>query len=68
MSCHPKCHKPTGVAAHCSVCHQTFGSITYFDAHRKSGECIPAWKIKPILIFRNGVWRKPDGRDHAPGD
>lgn len=64
MSCHPKCHKPTGVACHCSTCHQTFGSITYFDAHRKGGDCIPPHKLKAGLTLRNGVWRKPDQREH----
>lgn len=28
--------------AHCAACHETFGSVTSFDRHRKQGSCRPA--------------------------
>lgn len=43
----PKCTKCGAVwsgmnTGHCMACHTTFTGITAFDAHRRSGQCIPA--------------------------
>jgi hypothetical protein len=55
----------TGVnRAHCSACHNTFGGVTSFDAHRKGGRCT---KPASLGLHNNGkgIWVSnysgPDG-------
>lgn len=51
-----------GTVAHCSVagCHQTFGDVAGFDAHRERRACLPAADIKANGFTRNGygIWVK----------
>jgi hypothetical protein len=48
-------------AAHCSVCHATFGGISGFDAHRSGGQCLDPASKGLTLITRNGWsrWAEP---------
>jgi len=55
MTCRPDCRTPTPTQAHCPTCHETFGGVTGFDAHRRNGKCVPA---KGYDLVR-GVWRRP---------
>lgn len=43
---------------HCSGCHQTFSSITSFDAHRRRFQCLDPATIG--LVQTNGLWHSPD--------
>jgi hypothetical protein len=56
--CTPDCHRPTGSAAHCTVCHQTFGTVGNFDRHRKGGWCL-APETLGMEQLRGPVWRVP---------
>jgi hypothetical protein len=52
----------TGLAvAHCAACHQTFGGVSLFDAHRSQsgerGSCEDPDLIG--LVFRDRCWRRP---------
>lgn len=55
--CTEQCHRPTPVQCHCSVCHHTFGTVSSFDKHRKSGECVDPAAIGLQLV--GAVWRFP---------
>ena len=58
MACTSTCVRPTPHQAHCGVCHETFGGVSLFDAHRSRGECIRP----PVLGYQRndrGVWRTP---------
>lgn len=60
----------TGLAmAHCSACHQTFGSVNQFDRHRSQvgtrGTCLSPPTIvdtkgNRVMFYRNGAWRSPE--------
>ena len=64
---HTRCHgcgrRWAGLAeCHCAGCHQHFSSVSAFDLHRVSGECIdPAGHSR--LVVRSGphgvVWGQP---------
>lgn len=58
--CDDTCVRPTPSQAHCGArgCHQTFGGVTGFDAHRKDGTCLPPASIGMVLSDL-GVWRTP---------
>ena len=52
--------KWTGLsAAHCGSCHHTFGSVNYFDRHRKNGECRHPTEQPGLSLSTRGVWRMP---------
>jgi hypothetical protein len=61
MTCTDTCVRPTPSQAHCgSGCHQTFGGVTGFDAHRRAGRCLdPATITKDggMHLDQNGIWR-----------
>ncbi|GIG57383.1 hypothetical protein Lfu02_17550 [Longispora fulva] len=61
-ACGPSCLPLRGqVMAHCSVCHNTFGGVTHFDAHRSGGYCHdPASKG---LVREAGLWATEEGHD-----
>ena len=56
-SCSVDCHRPTGNAAHCTVCHQTFGGVTGFDGHRKEGRCLDPATLG--MELRGQIWKRP---------
>lgn len=58
--CGTNCVRPTPAQAHCAAkgCHQTFGGVTGFDAHRRDGECINPTTLGMVLSDL-GVWRTP---------
>ncbi|MGB7797412.1 MAG: hypothetical protein WBL53_14320 [Pseudonocardiaceae bacterium] len=41
-------------AAHCRVCHLTFGDEVGFDAHRRTGDCVAPSVLG--LVVAGGVW------------
>lgn len=49
---------PSASQAMCSVCHEVFGGITYFDQHRSNG-----WCINPVdlgfVVGSRGTWGLP---------
>lgn len=63
----------TGLSvAHCGCCHETFGGVQLFDAHRSAdgerGACIPPAEVQgrageQRLFFRAGMWRGPELSD-----
>lgn len=55
MTCKPTCRTPTPTQAHCPTCHNTFGGVTGFDAHRRNGVCA----IPPTYREIDGLWRLP---------
>lgn len=57
--CSGTCIRPTPSQAHCGArnCHQTFGGVTGFDAHRKDGICLNPETLG--MVHNNGVWRTP---------
>lgn len=59
MPCLPDC--TTGISpnqAHCTICHNTFSSVTGFDRHRKAGACLDPRTLGMSLNARN-IWRTP---------
>lgn len=56
MACDAKCKRPSPAQAHCSVCHETFGSVSGFDHHRRAGVCHNPDFIG-MVEGRGGVWR-----------
>ena len=40
--------------AHCRGCHLTFDNQVLFDAHRRTGSCMPAHCLD--LVVAGGVW------------
>jgi hypothetical protein len=55
--CADTCVRPTPAQAHCTVCHEPFGSISAFDRHRVDGWCRdPASRGLEQI---NGKWRRP---------
>lgn len=51
------CEVPTPAQCHCTVCHNTFGTVSSFDKHRRNGECINPLRIGLVLV--GDVWRYP---------
>ena len=44
------CGDPPGSACHCPACHQTFGDVALFDAHRpRGGACLAAPTMRVSL-------------------
>lgn len=60
MPCQPTCVQPSPTNAHCSACHETFGSVSGFDRHRRSGICLEPETL-PMHRDRNRVWRFDGG-------
>lgn len=60
MTCRPTCIQPSPSNAHCGAhgCHQTFGSVSAFDRHRRNGVCLSPLAIG-LRADRKGVWRYP---------
>ena len=65
MTCTTTCVQPTPSQAHCAVCHETFGSVSGFDRHRRGGECVDPATIKGIHRTPAGVWRYDGGENRA---
>lgn len=57
--CRPECRSPTNSHAHCTVCHNTFSGVTYFDDHRLNGECINPAALG--LVKLDGLWASEAG-------
>lgn len=48
---------------HCGTCHRTFGGVTYFDDHRRAGECRNPETMGLVLKNRTyPYWGSPDER------
>jgi hypothetical protein len=60
MTCTPACLHPRGRQAHCGSCHQTFGGLKGFDAHRRRGVCVLPTELGMVADPR-GVWHSPMG-------
>ncbi len=41
-----------------SVCHETFGSMFYFDAHRDDGRCLHPLEIPGVIRLEWNVMRR----------
>jgi hypothetical protein len=65
MPCIKSCIKPTPSQAHCSVCHETFGSVRGFDRHRRGGQCLDPTEITGIHRTDTGIWRFDGGQNRA---
>jgi hypothetical protein len=65
MPCIKSCIKPTPSQAHCSVCHETFGSVSGFDRHRRGGQCLDPTEITGIHRTDTGIWRFDGGQNRA---
>ena len=65
VPCMPSCIKPTPAQAHCSVCHETFGSVSGFDRHRRGGQCLDPTTIPGIHRNERGIWRFDGGHNRA---
>lgn len=56
--------------AHCSSCHESFLSVTYFDWHRVNGDCWGSSKIDGkanrhgALVCHDGVWGTLETHEH----
>lgn len=52
---------------HCSGCHQQFGSLAVFEAHRVNGHCVDLTGTNFIKVTLKGctipVWRSPKRED-----
>ena len=59
--CGATCHRPTGKAAHCTVCHFTFGAVTNFDRHRVNGRCLDPTTLG--LTLHGALWRRSMTQD-----
>lgn len=46
-------------ACHCSHCHQTFGGLSLFDAHRGPKGCKTPQEAGATRLV-DGVWRGPE--------
>ena len=42
------------VVAHCQSCHATFDDEVLFDAHRRTGVCVPPDCLDLVVV--GGVW------------
>lgn len=58
MSCLAICIPPSPSNAHCAAegCHQTFGTVTAFDRHRRDGACLDPAGLRMHRDGR-GIWR-----------
>lgn len=65
MPCIKSCIKPTTSQAHCSVCHETFGSVRGFDRHRRGGQCLDPNTMPGIHRTDAGIWRFDGGQNRA---
>jgi len=65
MPCIKSCIRPTPSQAHCSVCHETFGSVSGFDRHRRGGQCLDPNTIPGIHLNPAGIWRFDGGHNRA---
>lgn len=61
--CAPGCRTPSRSQAHCSECHVTFGGVTGFDQHRRSGSCVDPQELG--FLEKSGVWRYPPSERFA---
>jgi hypothetical protein len=66
MACNENCRRPRPASAesHCSAegCHVSFGGPSFFDRHRRDGECLDPADIG--LIEQDGVWTTAEGHAH----
>ena len=62
--CTDSCKRPTQSQAHCSVCHSSMRSVSFFDQHRMDGWCLDLPALG--LIEVGGLWATPEG--HAQRD
>lgn len=60
--CSAVCRRPKGAEAHCSACHNGFGSLGAFDAHRSDGWCLDPAGLGYLL--QEGLWATPEGHAH----
>lgn len=65
MTCTPTCVKPSPSNAHCSACHETFGSVSGFDRHRRAGACVDPVTIPGQRLTDGGIWRYEGGENRA---
>lgn len=72
MSCTIVCIQPSPSNAHCAgECHNTFGTVSAFDRHRRDGQCLDPATLRMHRDDR-GVWRwdsvgqGPSARNGAP--
>jgi hypothetical protein len=59
LRCHVDCRVPTGNQAHCSVCHQSFSGVGFFDAHRRNGTCLDPRDLD--LVQMDWLWSSREG-------
>ncbi|WP_425457709.1 hypothetical protein [Catellatospora sichuanensis] len=55
------CRTPRGQEAHCTVCHNSFSGVTYFDDHRQEGYCLSP--VTRGLIRQDDLWASPEGHE-----
>lgn len=72
MSCTIVCIQPSPTNAHCAGdCHNTFGTVSAFDRHRRDGQCLDPATLRMHRDDR-GIWRwdsvgqGPSARNGAP--
>lgn len=59
--CAVDCPAVKGLEAHCTVCHNTFSGVTYFDAHRSDGYCHNPASLG--LQLQDALWATPEGHE-----
>ena len=65
---------PQSTACHCHVCHQTFGTLTLFDAHQDWAEgwaslsCRRGGQDLGLVLDHNGTWQTPQGLQRRQQD
>lgn len=65
--CGGECVIGTGRTSHCSVCHQTFSTVSNFDGHRRDGWCLEPGSTS-LEASPRGVWHLPADPDRPfPG-
>lgn len=68
MPCTATCAQPSPTNAHCAAdCHETFGSVSGFDRHRRGGECLDPATLA-MHRDRNGIWRMDGQRSDLYAD
>jgi hypothetical protein len=64
---------PFATACHCHVCHQTFGTLSLFDAHQDWAEGWAALSCRRaqdlgLVQDHNGTWQTPQGLQRRQQD